>query len=269
MNLLDRIKELAHKRGISITQLEEELDIPKNTIYQWKNRIPSPKRLQLVADYFNVTTDYLLGRNKTPYWADENDLVELDKLLESNVNMAYGGETLTPEQIQRVKDILTATFWDIVKEDKEKGKKKWLLMEMDTINLVEDLKRKYQSANPFYICEKMGITIKYVPFINNPKGQFQEIRDHAIIFLSDELKESEERFYICAHELGHAIFHRGLSSYYVSTRISRSKSESEANCFAANLIVSLYKEDNDRYPRQVEELKSSYGLPESAYRFLV
>ncbi|MGH1867222.1 ImmA/IrrE family metallo-endopeptidase [Enterococcus durans] len=142
-------------------------------------------------------------------------------------------------------------------------------MEMDTINLVEDLKRKYQSANPFYICEKMGITIKYVPFINNPKGQFQEIRDHAIIFLSDELKESEERFYICAHELGHAIFHRGLSSYYVSTRISRSKSESEANCFAANLIVSLYKEDNDRYPRQVEELKKSYGLPESAYRFLV
>ncbi|HDL2827178.1 TPA: helix-turn-helix transcriptional regulator, partial [Enterococcus faecium] len=36
MNLLDRIKELAHKRGISITQLEEELNIPKNTIYQWK-----------------------------------------------------------------------------------------------------------------------------------------------------------------------------------------------------------------------------------------
>ncbi len=124
MNLLDRIKELAHKRGISITQLEEELSIPKNTIYQWKNRIPSTKRLQLVADYFNVTTDYLLGRNQAPDFATEEDLIELDKLLESNVTMAYGGETLTPEQVQRVKDILTATFWDIVKEDKEKGKKK-------------------------------------------------------------------------------------------------------------------------------------------------
>ena len=128
-------------------------------------------------------------------------------------------------------------------------------MEMDTINLVEELKRKYQSANPFYICEKMGIKIQYVPFIENPKGQFQEIRDRAIIFLNDELRDSEERFYICAHELGHAIFHRGLSSYYVSTRTSRSKSESEANCFAANLIVSLYKEDNDQYPRKIEELK--------------
>ncbi|MBK4841396.1 hypothetical protein CUZ97_2649 [Enterococcus faecium] len=37
--------------------------------------------------------------------------------------MSYGGETLTPEQVQRVKDILIGTFWDIVKEDKEKGKK--------------------------------------------------------------------------------------------------------------------------------------------------
>ncbi|EPA8120584.1 ImmA/IrrE family metallo-endopeptidase [Enterococcus faecium] len=141
-------------------------------------------------------------------------------------------------------------------------------MELDVINLVENLKRKYQSANPFYICEKIDIQIEYVPFIDDPKGQFQEILGRAVILLNDELKDSEERFYICAHELGHAIFHRGLSSYYVSTRTSRSKSESEANCFAANLIVSLYKEDNDQYPRKVEELTNLYGLPENVYRFL-
>lgn len=56
---------------------------------------------------------------------------------------------------------------------------------------------------------------------------------------------------------------------YPATRTSRSKSESEANCFAANLIVSLYKEDNDQYPKRIEELKNLYGLPESAYRFLI
>ncbi|WP_195943433.1 ImmA/IrrE family metallo-endopeptidase [Enterococcus faecium] len=142
-------------------------------------------------------------------------------------------------------------------------------MEMDVINLVEDLKRKYKSANPFYICEKLGIHIKYVPFIVNPKGQFQEILGRAVIYLNDELKDSEERFYICAHELGHALFHQDISSYYVSTRKSRSKSESEANCFAANLIVSLYKEDNDQYPRKIEDLTNLYGLPESVYRFLI
>lgn len=36
MNLLDRIKELAHKRGISITQLEEELNIPKTRFINGK-----------------------------------------------------------------------------------------------------------------------------------------------------------------------------------------------------------------------------------------
>ena len=142
-------------------------------------------------------------------------------------------------------------------------------MEMDVISLVGRLKQKYNSANPFTICEKMDIQIRYVPFLNNPKGQFQELLGRSIILLNHELKYSEERFYICAHELGHAIFHPGLSSYYVSTKTSRSKSESEANCFAANLIVSLYKEDNDKYPRKVEELTNLYGLPENVYRFLI
>ncbi|HGF7598898.1 TPA: ImmA/IrrE family metallo-endopeptidase [Enterococcus hirae] len=142
-------------------------------------------------------------------------------------------------------------------------------MELDVINLVENIKRKYHSANPFFICEKLGIEIRYVPFLENPKGQFQELLGYPVILINESLKDSEERFYICAHELGHAIFHRGLSSYYVSTRTSRSKSESEANCFAANLIVSLYKEDTDLYPRKIEELTNLYGVPENAYRFLI
>ncbi|EOS7999069.1 ImmA/IrrE family metallo-endopeptidase [Enterococcus hirae] len=141
-------------------------------------------------------------------------------------------------------------------------------MEMDVINLVGEIKRKYGSANPFIICEKMGILLKYVPFLENPKGQFQEILGHSIIFLNESLRDSEERFYICAHELAHAILHKETSSYYVSTRNSRNKSESEANCFASNLMVLLYKEDIDRYPRQIDNLSKLYGLPKESYRFL-
>ncbi|MDB7101889.1 ImmA/IrrE family metallo-endopeptidase [Enterococcus mundtii] len=142
-------------------------------------------------------------------------------------------------------------------------------MEMDTIELVSAVKSKFKTANPFSICDKLYIEITYVPFLENPKGQFQEIFGEAHILLNESLKYSEERFYICAHELGHALFHRGMSSYYVSNPKSRSKSEAEANCFAANLLVSLYKEDYDQYPRKIEELTNLYGLPESAYRFLI
>ncbi|MDU0982714.1 MAG: XRE family transcriptional regulator, partial [Enterococcus faecalis] len=35
MNLLERIKKLAKDRDVSIYQLEEEINIGRNTIYQW------------------------------------------------------------------------------------------------------------------------------------------------------------------------------------------------------------------------------------------
>ncbi|EAD0560953.1 XRE family transcriptional regulator [Listeria monocytogenes] len=66
MTLLEVIKKLCKKRGISVTMLENELELPDNTIYQWKNRTPSVDRLQVVADYFNVSVDYLLGRTDNP-----------------------------------------------------------------------------------------------------------------------------------------------------------------------------------------------------------
>ncbi|EFR8998735.1 helix-turn-helix transcriptional regulator [Listeria monocytogenes] len=66
MTLLDLIKKLCKKRGISVTMLENELGLPDNTIYQWKNRMPSVERLQVVADYFNVSIDYLLGSTDNP-----------------------------------------------------------------------------------------------------------------------------------------------------------------------------------------------------------
>ncbi|ECX6990192.1 XRE family transcriptional regulator [Listeria monocytogenes] len=62
MTLLDRIKELCKKRSISVKMLEENLNFPSNTVYQWKKRTPGIDKLQKVADYFNVSVDYLLGR---------------------------------------------------------------------------------------------------------------------------------------------------------------------------------------------------------------
>lgn len=41
-------------------------------------------------------------------------------MLNSNVNMAYGGETLTEQEKQRVKDVLTGLFWEFRKRGKEK-----------------------------------------------------------------------------------------------------------------------------------------------------
>lgn len=121
----ERLKELRKsKKHLTQQDMANILGVAKTTYasYEQGKRTPDADLQNKIADYFGVTLDYLHGRNQTPEWATDDEIIELDKLLESNVNMAYGGETLTPEQIQRVKDILAGTFWDLVKKDREKKK---------------------------------------------------------------------------------------------------------------------------------------------------
>ncbi|HFU5890960.1 helix-turn-helix domain-containing protein [Enterococcus faecium] len=123
-DLVNRIIDLREKRDWTQTELGRKIGLEKSAMNKIENgtRRVSTEELQKLAEVFNVTTDYLLGRNQTPEWATKEDIIELDKLLESNANMAYGGETLTPEQLQRVRDVLAGLFWEFRKEDKNKEK---------------------------------------------------------------------------------------------------------------------------------------------------
>ena len=71
-SLFEKIKELCKKRGISLNKLEEDLGFSRNTIYSMKNKKPNAERLQKIADYFNVSTDYLLGRTNNPNIAQKD-----------------------------------------------------------------------------------------------------------------------------------------------------------------------------------------------------
>ncbi|MGX6979083.1 helix-turn-helix domain-containing protein [Vagococcus elongatus] len=124
MTVFDRVKMLADKQKISIVELEEKIGFGRNSLYSWKKKVPNGESLNKVADYFNVSTDYLLGRTdnpalaSVPEWATERDIIDLEEMLDSNVNMAYGGQTLTDEEKQRVKDVLTGIFWDKLQKEK-------------------------------------------------------------------------------------------------------------------------------------------------------
>ncbi|SLN00160.1 Phage transcriptional regulator, Cro/CI family [Brachybacterium faecium] len=75
MTTLERVKELCKNKNISVKLLEEDLNFPNNTIYQWKNRTPGVDKLQKVADYFNVSLDYLTGRTDVKKINDEVDTI--------------------------------------------------------------------------------------------------------------------------------------------------------------------------------------------------
>ena len=56
------IRSLAQAKGLNLPKLELELGFGNGTISKWDNSSPSADKLQIVADYFSVTTDFLLGR---------------------------------------------------------------------------------------------------------------------------------------------------------------------------------------------------------------
>lgn len=59
-----RLKELRKKKGVSQQKLAMDLNMNQNTIsrYETGEREADYKTLILIADYFDVSIDYLLGR---------------------------------------------------------------------------------------------------------------------------------------------------------------------------------------------------------------
>lgn len=64
MTAFDILKKLCDEQGISVNKLEERIGLGKNTLYSWKKNTPKGNNLIKVADYFNTSTDYLLGRTE-------------------------------------------------------------------------------------------------------------------------------------------------------------------------------------------------------------
>ncbi len=63
-----RLRELRKQRKISQLKLAMELNMNQNSISRYENgeREADYKTLILIADYFDVSIDYLLGRTENP-----------------------------------------------------------------------------------------------------------------------------------------------------------------------------------------------------------
>lgn len=105
----ERVRELAKKQGLSLNQLEEKLEFGKNSLYGLKKNQPSSKIIQKIADYFNVSTDYLLGRTDNPNIANNDTIAgytsdDLRKMAENA--KTFDGKPLTEEDIDAIQNII-------------------------------------------------------------------------------------------------------------------------------------------------------------------
>jgi transcriptional regulator with XRE-family HTH domain len=68
LDIVERVFELLKKNSMTAKDLSDETGIPQSTITEWKKSRskPSTDALKKLSEYFNVTTDYLLGMTDKP-----------------------------------------------------------------------------------------------------------------------------------------------------------------------------------------------------------
>ncbi|APP13094.1 hypothetical protein BSG92_12500 [Lactiplantibacillus plantarum subsp. plantarum] len=128
-NLASRIINLRESKNMKQSDLARRLSLDKSSMSKIENgtRKVSSDEVLKIANIFEVSTDYLLGNNeknhKSPDWATEADRIDLDKLLQSNTPMGYGGMSMAPEDKEKVRNVIEGIYWDRLKKIREEGKK--------------------------------------------------------------------------------------------------------------------------------------------------
>lgn len=88
----DIYTKLCTSRGKSANAVAKELEIASGTVTEWKNgRVPRNSTLVKIADYFNVSVDFLLG-TKQPFTQPIGDTVPLKVI--ASVKAGFGDEAI-------------------------------------------------------------------------------------------------------------------------------------------------------------------------------
>ena len=87
-----RLKNLRQSKELTQVQLAEKLGVKKQSISNWENDniVPSLEMLVKIANFFHVSTDYMLGREE---W-------------EANAPHMLDVTGLTPLQIEHIQSIV-------------------------------------------------------------------------------------------------------------------------------------------------------------------
>ncbi|WP_144461031.1 helix-turn-helix domain-containing protein [Siminovitchia fortis] len=125
----DRLKKLRNERKITQEELGKKVNVIKVSIsgYENGNRNPDTETLQKLADFFEVSTDYLLGRT------DNNEI-------NNKVTVAGQEITLSPEELKVFEELKKhpIMFHDLASDPEKKVKELIKLYKMKKMFLEED-----------------------------------------------------------------------------------------------------------------------------------
>lgn len=104
MTLRERIKELCEENDVSINKLESDCGFGRGYVSKLEKSTPNSQKLQKIADYFNISLDYLMT-GETNQYTDRNLLtkIENDSDLHSALEKYFA---LTDEKKKHILDLI-------------------------------------------------------------------------------------------------------------------------------------------------------------------
>ena len=136
MGLYENVKEAAKSKGYSINRLEKELGFARSYISKFKNITPSADKIQKIADFLGVTSEFLMNGKENSSQSeltvkDSRDIArDLDSIMEKltsgeNGPASYNGEELSPEAAELFRDELEIALkrLKLINKDKYTPKK--------------------------------------------------------------------------------------------------------------------------------------------------
>lgn len=111
MGFRNRLKELRENRKLSQAELAKAVGVSVGLIgmYESGKRNPSKEKLEAIADYFNVSLDYLNGKEDgSAYYLDPETARLADEMKDNPGRrvLMSAAEDLTPEEILEVIDFV-------------------------------------------------------------------------------------------------------------------------------------------------------------------
>ncbi|MEA0554619.1 helix-turn-helix transcriptional regulator [Lysinibacillus irui] len=134
MGLVERIKLLCDEKKTNFAEVERNIGISNGQIRRWNTSTPGTDKLEMVADYFDVSVDYLLGRtDKKRYYdlteKDERDIErDLERILnsaESELGLASFDGRVLDEMDQEDRELYITSLRNALRLHKRLAKKKF------------------------------------------------------------------------------------------------------------------------------------------------
>lgn len=100
----DKIKELRNRKGLYQQELADKMNVSKSTIAMWETnkREPNSEMLIALANFFECSTDYLMGRD-VKFNSEETTTDEL-------VILNRNAKKLSPEKQKKLLDMARLMF---------------------------------------------------------------------------------------------------------------------------------------------------------------